>query len=209
MIRAYSYSVGSMPSPEWGGWGTLTLDSRGFFGAATDYGDYIYQFPWGENEGDFREFVAHNLCCGGNDYILRKCFREHGKNTGKNYNAKKTLAIIKQHIREYRRGSWVETEKGRVLLTNYKKETAREMWDAISEHDDVETEHDFYEWANDVSHIDCEAYEFAVREWTVQAVAFRDEFLPRIRPLILAELDRERVIIWYSGQKRVEYGGVA
>lgn len=39
MIRAYRYSVGSMPAPEWGGWGTLTLDSRGFFGAATDYGD--------------------------------------------------------------------------------------------------------------------------------------------------------------------------
>jgi hypothetical protein len=202
MIRTFRYYVPSLPD-SFGGWGVFVLDSTGFFSASTDYGNYMYHWPQSFN-GDFREFVAYNLCRSDDDYILRKVFRE-GLKGGKEYDAGTTRRNVKQHILYYRKGDFINTVDGRKRLNNYTKEEARELWDAMVTNDELDNEHNFDEWAREVSHIDCEAHDHKVMVWDAQAVAFRDELLLRLRPMILAELDRERLIVYENGRQRIEY----
>lgn len=96
------YDVRSDPNHE--GWAVIVIDSRGFLGIVSDYGNFAYH--WDSFGDDFRRFLA------GLDwhYLHRKLM--HGRD-GRVYDGRATLEAIKKLIIEYRRAGELTREQAR------------------------------------------------------------------------------------------------
>jgi hypothetical protein len=162
-----------LPSEKGEGWCIAFLDAIGVFMCVSDYGNYGYRWPqdgWGSQYRCFREFFLH---CD-DDYIMRKIARRQ------EYVGSETLAEIKRHILELRRGG------------SWSKDRARHEWDlVVSDMGGVETKEDFARWYDRTS-LD-EAYEFAVHDFHPQVYGFMKACIPRLRAAIGAQLQAERL----------------
>lgn len=101
------------------GWAILHVDSAGFLGVVSDYGNYAYH--WSSFGGDFKKFLMQL----GWDYLYGKLMQ--GRDA-KIYDGEATLRSIQKHILELRR-------EGRLTA-----ERAREEWDLAK---DSEIDHRF------------------------------------------------------------------
>ncbi|EGO63584.1 hypothetical protein [Acetonema longum] len=150
------------------GWGTFILDSTGFFAAVTDFGNFAYRWTH-HGRKDFREFIIE--LARDPYYLLGKV-----RPSGEVYNGEKTLKSIWEHIREYRRCGW------------YTKEFAREEFNLIRECDDLDAEHDFYDWVRQTNIQD--AYEHHQTAYRIDDLCFADGLMPRLAEAIKAEFQK-------------------
>ena len=98
-------------------WAQLVVTENGMFAVTSDYGDYVYRWPWGGyscNQGCFRKFLLGV----GNDYLLSKI-------------AKQTVLQINQTVREVKREIIRCRRHG-----NFTQDQARSEWELI--HDVVD-----------------------------------------------------------------------
>lgn len=159
----------SLPSVKGEGWAIIFLDSIGCFTALSDWGDVGYRWPqqgWGD--GDFRKFL---LSC--DDYYLTTKFGRGRKE----YDPKRTLACVKEHILTHRRDA---------RLT---KEEARQEWDLLRTYDELDREFDFSQWYS-ATQLD-DPGEFYCMRYVSDVTHFVAHVLPRLRDVLKAELAAE------------------
>jgi hypothetical protein len=151
-----------LPSIDGEGWASVVIGADGFFAAVTDYGNYAHAWPHRE-PGDFRVL----LCRFDGEYILGKVAR-------KEYDGDATAKAIRERVREMRKAGQL---------------TARQAMDEralLEEHDEVSCQVAYALWhAETTIEVDSE---FTCERWPVQAVAFVEKTLPRLRERILAEM---------------------
>lgn len=162
--------VYDLPSIKGEGWARVILTSDGMFSTCSDWGNYA--FWWGcHGCCDFREFVIGLV--GSVGYVCSKfCSRPYP------YDGDATLQSVKQHI----------VEERRAMRTT--REEAREEWDLLREHEDLENEFSFVRWLDDTKLGD--AYEFAAHSPPGDAVGFCKHIFPRLAELLKAEMAAER-----------------
>ncbi len=101
----------ALPNVHYQGWAIVHIDSSGFLGIASDFGNYAHQWvSWGDQ--DFRQFLA-DLRDGG--YLCSKLGRET------NFDRVATAKAFREDILEGRRQN------------GYDQKTARQLWDAVAE----------------------------------------------------------------------------
>lgn len=139
------------------GWAIFHIDSLGFLGIFSDYGNYAYH--WSSFAGDFKKFLSGLEA----DYLYGKLMQ--GRNA-RIYDGEATLRGIKKHILELR-------HKRRLT-----REDAREEWDLAN---DSEIDHHFSDgytlWYRETKLQDAqELYETMVEP---QCWAFCEKVWPR------------------------------
>jgi hypothetical protein len=159
-----------LPSVSREGWGVIVINSLGFFGAVSDYGNYAYGWP-NHGECDFRVFVA--ALARDPDYVQRKLSLEHGWPV----DVPASVKAVREAVLEARRG------RSRQLT----KAGARDLWDEL---DSVYDEHEL------TSVIDCapldDKGELFQHSPPASLVAFTTLLLPRLSVLLRAELEAEQ-----------------
>jgi hypothetical protein len=136
------------------GWAVIIIDSRGFLGVFSDYGNYAYH--WTHFGEDFKRFLAQLDW----DYLYGKLMQGREARV---YDGEATLRAILRHIVELRR-------EGRLS-----RESAREEWDlaknseldhhtdggySLWHHETQLDAHELYETRNDLQ---CE--QFCQKVW--------------------------------------------
>lgn len=154
------------------GWAIVVIDSDGYFSTVSDYGNYSYGW-WHHGRGDFREFLIDLEKDPG--YAYGKL--HHGKDP---YDGGETLKAVKQYIKNARRG----------LAGYITRAHAREEWDRLEEHENLDNELAFHDWvrATDIS----DAWEFHSTSPEPQCWAFCTRVLPLLAEMLRAELQSER-----------------
>lgn len=107
------------------GWAVIHIDSKGFFGVVSDYGNYAYH--WSAFGDDFKRFLM-NL---DTDYLFGKLSGVYVFDEGR------TNEAIRRHILEARRRG------------GNSRQWARREWDLLA--NTIETEADFREWKGSTS----------------------------------------------------------
>ncbi len=143
------------------GWGIIVVDSKGFLGIVSDYGDYAYH--WSSFGKDFFGFLQDI----DDDYLAKKITK--GK---MDYDPRETVLSVKRAIIEQRRG------------LNWDKDQAREEWDLIRENDDLSMREWFGKWY-DQSKLD-DASELFCTERPPQVMHFTKRIWPRFIELLKA-----------------------
>lgn len=154
------------------GWAVVHVDSEGFLGIASDYGDYVYQWPGRKNAGgDFRRFLVALNAEDDQNYLMSKLSRRDV------LDRKGTAENVREAVREMRRDG---------SLT---KEEARECWNAAQrfEDDDEYLEHDL--WDDILAIEDCE--DLFAMTYSDQLKAFVRKEWPRIVAAIREDLAQE------------------
>ena len=167
-MRSWRYEVRNNEHCQ--GWAILHLDSGGFFGVCSDYGDYAYLWS-GHGREDFRTFVCeltHDP-----DYAATKL--TYGRSDSREFNREETVQRIREEIcRERRSGTLTKGE-------------AIDEWDEVEYLADGEMSFD--EWCGRTGLED--AHEFYNTKTNHQAMAFCKEVLPRLVEVIRKELTDE------------------
>lgn len=156
----------SFPNVNGMGWAIFFIDDAGCFAALSDYGDWSYRWNMrGMPEGKgVREFL---LTCD-DDYILRKIAPK------REYDSEGTVKAVKEFILGMRREQQLTAEE------------AREEWDLIDFHEGLDNEYNFWGWNQD-SNLP-EKHELYQTRYSLQARAFLEKCMPRLRTAIKNEL---------------------
>ena len=168
-VKLWRYYI---PSEKYEGWAVIHMDSKGFFAACSDFGNYAYH--WGDfGEKDFRRFVIgleQDPNYIGNKLDHDKWYQGSDRATIKN---------IKQKILRHRR------EK------NMTSGQARDHWDLLMEYADGDI--DFREWiCQQGMYCDLsEAADCRVTEPSADLYCFCTKLLPRLCKLLREELEAE------------------
>lgn len=165
-IKLYRYYV---PNVNLGGWAVLHLDSAGFFGVTSDYGNYAYQWKnWGDQ--DFRSFVVSMQP--GVDYLAKKLC-----NGNYVFDTSRTVRLIRDTVTSMRKDD------------DLSKDDARMEWELANE---LESENiDFNSWTERTCLSD--AWEFYCKSPGLDLLAFCDKSFPRLVELIRQELQSEGI----------------
>jgi hypothetical protein len=136
------------------GWAIIHIDSNGFLGVVSDYGNYA--FHWSSFEGDFKAFLGEVS----SDYLYSKL-----SSSRVIYDGYATERAIKAHILSQRRTkAWTAND-------------ARTEWDLLAEHEvDHDTSDGFSCWYRDTSIRD--AHEFYQTRPEPQCVGFCEKIWP-------------------------------
>lgn len=163
--KIYFYQVRPPGRSEWA---RIWLTDDGCFSTVSDYGNYGYW--WGSPGGEIRRFLIGL----GPDYVLTKL--TSGKRD--KINGQKSVKRIQEYILSHRRER------------DWSKERAREEWDLLQEHSDLDDIFNQVHWYEQTT-IDC-AYEYLVYEGSQQAAAFVRELWPLFVEELRKELEAER-----------------
>lgn len=146
------------------GWAVVVIDSRGFLGVFSDYGNYAYH--WTHFGGDFRKFLGQLDW----DYLYGKLMQGRDARI---YDGEATLRSIKKRIIELRREKRLTAEQ------------AREEWDLAK---DSEIDHRFSDgyslWHRDTQLQD--AHELYETMHDLQCQQFCQKVWPRFIELLKA-----------------------
>ena len=165
-VTTWRYELPSV-DPWSGGWATIVVGSDGFFAAVSDRGNYAYRWAY-HGRNDFREFLldveTHP------DSFIAKLSPEGDWP----YNPEATLRAVKEYIIELRKeGHW-------------SREQARQEWDLLCEHSDLDSEMTFWDWCRETDM--CDVYEFEVRSPNNDIVQFVKTIMPRLAVLLRKDL---------------------
>ena len=164
MSKTRTYKMPSEPGR--GGWAKFIIDDDGYFSVVSDYGNYA--FHWTAFGDDFREFLLDISP----DYLMGKL--SNGKMC---FDLEGTKARIFEHIKEYRRDSYI------------KKDEAREMWDEIEVLDSEHDLHSYFE--NNSSDIFEEWWDMFRQDYPADLKGFATWVYPRFVAMLKAELAAE------------------
>jgi hypothetical protein len=177
-VKIWRYVVPSDEHRE--GWGIILMDSTGFFGAVSDYGNYSY-FWNAHGREDFRLFVA-------------------GLERSWDYAATKLGGYEKNHV--FDREATAKGIKKEVLSRRRNKsftfEEAREEWEQADslERDNITVER----WAESTS-ID-DPSEYMEYRRAIDLEAFCKKLLPRLAAMIREEMKGEQAVQVVSEKER-------
>lgn len=169
--NTYRYSVSNQ---EGQGWAIAFIDDAGCFSVLSDYGNYAYRWhinglPVGQN---LREFLI-----GCDDiYLIGKL----GFELRKEYDAEKTLQNVKYQILHLRRLGMIE------------KEVARDEWQRLEEHANLNLEWNFHDWAlGGLEGFHDDMFSLACYGPNRGLLAFIKNAWPRLKAEIKADLDKQ------------------
>jgi hypothetical protein len=149
------------PDSNGDGWAIIHIDSNGFFGAASDFGNYAY--VWDYPSMPFKDFLmkidAHHLC--------EKLAQGRLK-----FNEKLTAQTVREWILEARRGRSISAPRARD-----------EWYESFS----IKDEHTFRNWGETRGNEFDEPWEAACYSPPSQCVAFCTRVYPRFVEILKAE----------------------
>lgn len=168
-VRCWHYYIrGTYPHPPFG-WAEIVLVSTGMFAAVSDYGDYAY--AWRPMGSPIREFILTI----DDHYLLCKIAPT------REYDGPRTERAVKERILELRRAGDIS------------KRVAREEWDLLDEHENLDQREHFALWYNETRLHDhtSDVHELACLSRNPQAVMFAQRILPLLKQAIRDEIAEE------------------
>jgi hypothetical protein len=154
----------TLPPLKHEGWGFFILDSKGYFSAITDYGNYAHLWTY-HGRDDFREFVIDV----GGDYVYRKL-----RVQPEQYNGERTAKAIRTVIEEC------------ALLGSDEEDLFLEYKDEI-----CDSEFGFGLWYRETTIGD--ACDLVRRDPDCSLVGFIEKLLPRLQKVIKKHMAGEPV----------------
>jgi hypothetical protein len=160
-LRRYSLRT------ERGAWlAEVVISDDGYFSTVSDYGSYAYF--WSHAGCEFRGFLARLDA----DYLVGKI------KPGYVYDGAATLKSVKRRICEDRRSLDLTAEE------------AREEWDLLGEHGDLDESESFALWMNETKLED--VWEISRSKRDPQAMAFAEQVWPVFAAALRAEVAAEQ-----------------
>lgn len=119
-VQCWRYALPNTDHYE--GWAVVHVDSEGFLGIASDYGNYAYQWPGRKNVGgDFRRFLVSLNTEGEGEYLMSKLGERN------EIDRKATAEAIRETVEEW----YLEGD-----LTEEQAQEYREAADRFAEDED-------------------------------------------------------------------------
>jgi len=146
--------------------GTFVISDDGYFSTVSDYGNYA--FFWSHAGDCFRSFLARLDA----DYLVGKI------KPGYVYDGAETLKSVKRRICEERRSLDLTAEE------------AREEWDLLGEHNDLDESENFALWMNETKLEDI--WELSSSKRDPEAMAFAEQVWPAFATVLRAEVTAEQ-----------------
>lgn len=172
-VKLWRYSLTNDPQDRQG-WAIFHLDSKGFFAACSDFGDYVYHWrDWGRY--DFREFVARELSTDPH-YLGEKLAREKWHE----FDKEKTVERVREEIAQAQ-------ADGRVR--------ADDVADELEKLEYLESgQWEFSQWVGEqgLGLACCDAADLARTSPNFSLHAFCTRTMPRLAAVLLQELATER-----------------
>lgn len=166
-VTCWRYAI---PNVHHQGWAIVHIDSSGFLGVVSDFGNYAHQWvSWGDK--DFREFLLE-LGRTDKDYLHSKL----GRRTC--FDRAATAQAFREDILEGRRQN------------GYDQKTARQLWDAVAEFLDDDHSAD---WLLENTSAIVDGWEMLRYDYESLLRGFVQHVWPRIQAAIREDLTREAI----------------